>query len=112
MAVVDDDLDAGPNEYVRHLDDDELLLLSVDVTRRFQALVSQGVPLPVAQIENHHLLGLLEAMVGPELSMKVREWHLLWLDRQLDNVEAQVRTQLLSSGIFDGAATEDVPGFP
>lgn len=108
--VSEHDVDADPNGYVRRLSDDDLAMLAAEVTRRFQALLAQGVPVPVAQIENHHLLGLLEAMCGPTLSLKVREWHLSWLDRQLDEVEAQVRSHLISSGIFDGA--DDVPGFP
>ena len=54
-------------------------------------------------IENHHVLGLVESLVGPDVSLRVREWHLTWVDRQLDNVEAQLRTRLLESGIFDGA---------
>jgi hypothetical protein len=45
----------------------------------------------------------LECLVGPEDSERVREWHLVWVEAQLDNVEAQMRARLLESGIFDGA---------
>jgi hypothetical protein len=88
-------------EYIRELSDAELVTLAGSVATRTQAFLSQGVPLPVGQIENHHLLGLLECLIGPEESLTVREWHLTWVDRQLDAVEAQVRTRLLESGVFD-----------
>jgi hypothetical protein len=65
-------------------------------------VLSQGVPLPMAQIENHHLIGLLECFVGPDEALRVREWHLSWVDRQLDIVETQIRRQLLESGVFSG----------
>lgn len=106
------DLDAAPNEYERTLDDEQLGALAEEVNRRVQALLAQGVPLPMQQIETHHLIGLLETLAGPVRSLRVREWHLVWLDRQLDNVEAEMRSRLISSGIFDGGGPEDLPGFP
>jgi hypothetical protein len=99
-------------EYVRQLDDAQLVELGEHVSRRMAALLSQGVPLPVAQIENHHLVGLLEAMVGKAKSLRVREWHFSWLDRQLDGVEATMRAQMLASGILDQLGDTDLPGFP
>ena len=99
-----DGIDIAPGEYERTLDNAQLVALAANIDARVQAILAQGVPLPMSQIENHHLLGLLEALIGPEESMRVREWHLTWLDRQLDNVEAQMRARLLESGIFDGAA--------
>jgi len=105
VAVVDGfDVDSDPSAYTRTLDDAQLVALAANVNARVQAVLAQGVPLPMSQIETHHLLGLLEALVGPEDSLRVREWHLVWLDTQLDNVEAQMRARLLDSGIFDGAA--------
>lgn len=101
MAVVNErDLDADPNEYKRQLDDEQLATLAADVNRHTQALLAQGVPLPMPQIENHHVIGLLEMFIGRAKSLRVREWHLLWLARQLDEVEAQMRAHLLESSIF------------
>jgi hypothetical protein len=111
VAVVnDDDIDAASFGYERQFDDEQLALLAADADRRVKALLAQGVPLPMSQIESHHLIGLLENFIGRDRSLGVREWHLVWLDRQLDNVEAEVRSHLISSGIFDGA--DDLPGFP
>jgi hypothetical protein len=115
MAVVNDadadaELDESSCDYERTLDDEQLIALAADADRRVKALLAQGVPLPMAQIESHHLIGLLENFIGRPRSLRVREWHLLWLERQLDNVEAEVRAHLISSGIFDGA--DDLPGFP
>lgn len=98
--VTDRDVDVDPNEYERQLDDTQLVLLTEDVNRRVQALLQQGVPLPMAQIENHHLIGLLEVMVGRAKSLRVKEWHLVWVDAQLDNVETEVRLRM--SGLLDG----------
>lgn len=98
--------DIEATEYLRHLDDAKLVALSVHINERIQAIVGQGVPLPMAQIENHHLIGLLECFVGPEESMRVREWHLSWVDRQLDALEATLRMRMLDSGLFDGGAPE------
>ena len=92
-----------PTEYVRQLDDAQLVALAVHVQERIAALVGQGVPLPMGQIENHNLVGLLEALAGPELSLRVREWHLTWVDRQLDQAETVLRMRLLESGLLDGA---------
>ncbi len=89
-------------EYVRELDDKQLVGLAVDIGQRVSALQSQGLALPMAQIENHHLIGLLECFVGPAESLRVREYHLVWLDGKLDEIEAQMRMQVLA----------DLPGFP
>lgn len=103
-------VDKEATEYVRTLDDTQLVGLALDVDRRTRALLAQGVPLPMQEIENHHIIGLLECFIGPEESMRVREYHLSWLDRRLDMAEAAVRMQLLNSGLFDDAA--DLPEFP
>lgn len=104
------DIDVDPAGYERTLNDVELAEFAAELDRRVKALLAQGVPLPIAQVENHYLVGLLESLIGPTDSLRVKEWHLEWLERQLDNVEAEVRAHLISSGIFDGA--DDVPGFP
>jgi hypothetical protein len=91
------EIDTEAVEYERTLTDEQLVGLSVTISQRVQALLGQGVPLPMQQIENHHLIGLLECFVGPEDSLRVREWHLNWVDRQLDAVEAQVRAQVLQT---------------
>lgn len=96
--------EAEATEYERVLNDTELLVLNVDIQHRISAMLGQGVPLPMQQIENHHLIGLLECFVGPEESLRVREWHLMWVDRQLDQVDAQIRAQMLTSGLFDDLA--------
>ena len=93
--------DAEATEYVRQLDNAQLVGLLLDVNQRTQRLLAQGANLPMQQIENHHLIGLLECFVGPEESLRVREWHLTWLDRKLDDVEAAIRMQML--GLLDGA---------
>jgi hypothetical protein len=114
MAVVNETQAAEVTsaEYQRQLTDEQLVALGEHVSRRMQALLSQGVPLPVAQIENHHLIGLLEAMVGKAKSLRVREWHLSWVDRSLDDVEATMRAQMLASGFLDQVGDTDLPGFP
>jgi hypothetical protein len=92
--------DEEVTEYVRELDDTELVAFAGEVQNRQTSLLNQGVNLPVPSIETHHLLGLLEAMAGPEVSGRVREWHLMWLDRMFDEVEAAMRVQIL--GMLDG----------
>ena len=103
VAVVSDENPTGLYGYVRQLDDDQLVVMGENVALRIQALLAQGIPIPMAQIENHHLLGLLESLAGAELANNVREWHLLWTDGQLDAIEAEMRLRLLDSGLFDGA---------
>lgn len=98
--MVKESKDAEATEYVRELTDEQLVGLTVMVSQRVATLLGQGVPLPMQEIENHHLIGLLECFVGPEEAMRVREWHLSWLDRRLDAVEAGLRMQLL--GMMDG----------
>jgi hypothetical protein len=93
-------------EYQRTLSDEQLVGFSVEISRRVQSLLGQGVPLPMQEIENHHLIGLLDCLVGPEDSMRVREWHLSWLDEMLDQVEGQLRARALT--VLD----PDLPGFP
>jgi hypothetical protein len=105
--------EVGSADYSRTLDDAQLVALAQHVDRRTQAILAQGVPLPVSQIENHHLIGLLEAMVGKAKSLRVREWHLSWVDRMLDEVEATMRAQMLASGFLDQLGdSADLPGFP
>ena len=94
----DEQIDTEATEYQRNLNDSELVGLTLDIQQRIGALLSQGIPLPMQQIENHHLIGLLECFVGKEQSLRVREWHLTWVDRQLDAVEARMRLELLASG--------------
>jgi hypothetical protein len=89
--------------YERELSDDQLLALAGHVGARVSALLGQGVNLPMQQIENHHLIGLLECFVGPDESLRVREWHLTWLDSKLDAIEAQMRMQMLSALNGDSA---------
>jgi hypothetical protein len=89
--------DMEATEYLRKLDDKELVALAVHIQGRVSAMLAQGVPLPMQQIENHHLIGLLECFVGPEESLRVREWHLSWVDRQLDGVEATIRMRMIES---------------
>jgi hypothetical protein len=89
--------DTEATEYVRELNDAQLVGLAVHVGQRVSALLAQGVNLPMQQVENHHLIGLLECFVGPEESMRVREWHLTWLDRKLDAVEAAQRMAVFTS---------------
>jgi len=88
-------------EYVRVLDDAQLLALAGQIDSRISALVSQGVQLPLAAFENHHLTGLLEGIAGRDLALTIREWHLTWVDQVLDQAEAAVRTRLLESGVFE-----------
>lgn len=87
--------------YERELSDAELVVLTTSVIARTSALLSQGANLPMQTIENHHVIGLLEALLGPEESLLVKEWHLTWLDRMLDQVEGAMRAHLLATGIFD-----------
>lgn len=99
--------DTQATEYTRELSDVELVGLAVDVQRRVDQLISQGAPMPMQEIENHHIIGLLEAFVGPEDSLRVKEWHLTWLDRKLDQAEAAMRVHLLRQ-----LGEDDLPGFP
>lgn len=95
------DTEPEPTEYVRELSDDELVQLTVHLGMRVAAVSEElakiGQGLPMAQIENHHLIGLLECFVGPEEALRVREWHCTWLDRKLDAVEAGLRIQMLGA---------------
>lgn len=83
------------SSYERTLTDAELVGLALDVQRRTAALLAQGVPLPMQEIENHHIIGLLECFIGPDQALTVREWHLTWLDRMLDKADAAIRMQVL-----------------
>jgi hypothetical protein len=82
-------------EYERELSDTEVVALAVDVNRRIGTLLQQGAHMPMQEIENHHIIGLLEQFIGPDESMRVREWHLTWLDRKLDEAEAAVRVTMV-----------------
>jgi hypothetical protein len=97
VAVVTEQIDTEAIEYVRELDDAQLVALAGHIGARVSALAAQGVALPMQQIENHHLIGLLECFVGPEESLRVREWHCVWLDQKLDAIEAQMRMQVFTS---------------
>lgn len=102
MVVSDQEKDkVQATEYVRELTDEQLVALDTAVTARTILLMNQGVPVPLELIRSHHLIGLLEAVAGPEISLRVREWHLTWADRQFDKAEAQLRAQMLTSGLFD-----------
>ena len=72
----------------------------VDTDQRVNRLLAQGVPLPVAQIENHYIVGLLEKLLGADESAEVLDWHLDWVDARLDEIENQMRLQI--SGLLDG----------
>lgn len=67
---------------------------------RTNALLSQGIPVPVTQIENHYIIGLLEKLLGPEETVEVLEWHLDWVNARYDQIEAEMRSRLLTSGVF------------
>lgn len=83
-------------EYERQLTDEQLVGLAADLQRRAIALTSSGVDLPMQQLENHHIIGLLEQFIGPEESLRVREWHLTFVDRYFDMREAEMRMRMLS----------------
>ena len=68
---------------------------------RINRLLSQGLPLPVAQIENHYMVGLLEKLLGADESAEVLDWHLDWVNERLDDIEAKMREQMITSGLFD-----------
>lgn len=84
-------------EYERTLTDEQLVGLAADLQRRAMSIEQSGQPLPMQQLENHHLIGLLECFVGPEEALRVREWHLTFVDRYLDAVEAGMRMRLLAA---------------
>jgi hypothetical protein len=100
--------EAEATEYERTLTDEQLVGFSVEISQRVQSILSQGVPLPMQEIENHHIIALLECFIGSEESLRVREFHLSWLDNMLDQVEGQLRARALT--MLDHAA--DLPGFP
>jgi hypothetical protein len=100
--------DRAANEFERSLTDTELVGLAVDVQSRVDLLIQQGAPMPMQEIENHHIIGLLECFVGPDESLRVKEWHLSWLDRKLDQAEAAMRVHFLQA-LGDPS---DLPGFP
>jgi hypothetical protein len=102
--------EAEATEYVRQLSDPELVGLAFDLQRRAATLAQAGVPLPMQQLENHHLIGLLSVLVGPEDALRVKEWHLSFVDRYFDQIEAEQRIRMLS--VLDGQAAADLPGFP
>lgn len=95
--MVKESKDAEATEYVRELTDEQLVGLAVDLQCRAAALAQQGAPLPMAQLENHHLIGLLEQLVGREDALRVKEWHLMFVDRYFDQVEAELRMRMLSA---------------
>jgi hypothetical protein len=97
-------------EYVRELSDVELVGLAGDLQRRAIQLAQQGIEMPMQQLENHHIIGLLEMFIGPEDALRVREWHLTFVDRYFDMREGELRMRMLS--VFDKADPADVPGFP
>ena len=78
----------------------EVASRSLQTDDRTNALLAQGIPVPVAQIENHYIVGLLEKLLGPEESTEVLDWHLEWVNERYDAIEAKMREQLLSSGLF------------
>lgn len=90
--------------YRRELSDVELVQLGLDVDRRVLALASQGLAIPADQITSHLVIGLLEQIIGPEESLRVREWHLTWLDRQLDRAEGELRAAMIGNlDVLNGA---------
>ena len=102
--VTPNETDTPPTEYQRELSDAELRTLAESMAERTTALLSQGVPLPVQEITNHHLIGLLECVAGPEASLRVREWHLTWVDRMLDQTEAALRAHMIGNlDLLNGA---------
>jgi hypothetical protein len=90
--------------YARELTNAELAALALDVDRRMIAVQQQGAVLPLGSIENHLVIGLLERLLGEDEALTVREWHLTWLDRQLDNLEAQIRQATIANlDVLNGA---------
>ena len=89
--------EAEATEYVRTLTDAELVGLALDLQRRAAALAQSGYPLPMQQLENHHLIGLLEHLVGREDALRVKEWHMTFVDRYFDQIEAEQRMRMLSA---------------
>lgn len=91
-------------DYERELTNAELAALALDVDRRMIAVQQQGAVLPVSSIESHLVIGLIERLVGEDEALAVREWHLTWLDRQLDNLEAQIRQATIANlDVLNGA---------
>lgn len=90
----------------------EVAALALDVQTRCNNLTAQGVPLPTDQMEHHLIIGLLEELLGPDRSLKVKEWHLSWVDNQLDKVEASLRMGALAG--MEGAlhANGGIPRSP
>jgi hypothetical protein len=89
--------EGASTEYERQLSDTEVVALAVLCDQRIAALLNQGVAMPMQEIENHHIIGLLEQFIGPHESIRVREWHLTWLDRMLDKAEATARAHVLGA---------------
>lgn len=93
-------------EYERELDDKQMVALAVDLARRGEALQSQGIFIDMVAIANHHLIGLLEFLVGEDEADRIKEWHLSFVDRHIDQQEARARAALLTrlddAGIFTG----------
>ncbi|HUO47997.1 MAG TPA: hypothetical protein VMU09_04105 [Acidimicrobiales bacterium] len=89
--------DADPPVEDREMTAAEVAGFALDVQSRINLLIQQGVLLPLGQMENHYVIGLLEELLGAQRSLRVKEWHLSWVDRQLDTVEAQVRMQSLAN---------------
>jgi hypothetical protein len=87
-------------EYVRTMSDDKLDAFAEEMNRRIGALLSQGVPLPISEINDHYIIGLLEIFLGEAESSRVREWHLLWTEEQIDTVETELRMRMI--GMLDG----------
>jgi hypothetical protein len=108
VALVTEQKEVEATEYERELTDEQLVGLAVHVGTRVTvvsaALAQLNPPqsLPMQQIENHHPIALLECFVGPEEALRVREFHLTWVDRMLDQVEAGLRMQAFA--VLDGAS--------
>jgi len=79
----------------------KLHIRSTATDERTNRLLAQGVPVPLPQIENHLIVGLLEKLLGQDAADEVMEWHLDWVNERYDQIEAQMREQLLTSGLFD-----------
>jgi hypothetical protein len=80
---------------------EKVTLRALGTDERTNRLLAQGIPVPLSQIENHYIVGLLEKILGAHRSAEVLDWHLDWVNERYDQIETQMREQLLTSGLFD-----------
>lgn len=63
--------------------------------KRIHAHNMNGVGLP--GVEEHYLEALLEALVPPDLLLRIKYEHEVWTTEQIDNLEASIRMGILNS---------------